>query len=365
MLMQNKTGFRCMKNKFLYTLFLIIAGCSSFSKKQEENIQGVTTDNVFFSKNTPALSVSISREFSYFGHLHENKYFPYTDGSGGSYHNIDSYYFVEDNKNKEISKIITIETKKIDFGEYKQDTTEWMNPKINLETLNYLGESYQAGTTIANFACNDTQRKLFTSKGYILPSSFLIRTASRRFGYNNQYLFRICYAEDIDIDPTKLNNAILNDSDKLYLDLFSKRASNSIRFSNVYPIKNSKLQLINLDASKTFGFIFNENRKYKKCDNIEICANLITDILANNFSISPNKQTKTNPVFKIHLDEAATVQHIELIKSSGDRVIDNAATDAIQKSSPFPELTSLPSNIFNKYFKTITITFDLTHITKT
>lgn len=346
-----------MKSYIFYFLFLFIIGCSSTSKKQEETNQGVTTDNVFFSNKNPQISVNISKKFSYFGHLHEKKYFQYTNGNGGSYHNIDSYYFIESKEDKKISKIITFETKNINFGQYTQDANAWMDIKINQETLNHFGEYYQSATTTSKFACNDMKKNLFISKGYILPNLFIIRTTSRVFGYNNQYLFRICYAEKIDVDKINLNNAIPSENETLYLNSFSKRASNDISFSSINSIKSSKLQLIDLnhnEAQKTF----NKNRKHEKCTKIEACANLIKDVMANNLFINQNKPIKTNPVFRIHLDEIGTVQHIELIKSSNDPDFDKAATDAIQNSSPFSELTGLPSNIYDKYFKTITITFD-------
>lgn len=240
-----------MKKIVIYFLFLVITGCAGVSETSEEANRGVTYDNIFFSEKKPTLNINISKEFSYFGHYHEKKFLQYTDGNGGAYHDTDSYYFIQNKNNKRISKIISIEISKISFGFYGPDIYSWMNPNLNSETINHLGEYYQSGITVSGFACNDEKKSnLFINKGYILPNTFLLRATGRRFGHNNNYLFNIYYAEDINqeqLSPKNLKNNTLSDKEKSFLNSFSKRAIDSFSFSDMAAQKNNKIQLINLN----------------------------------------------------------------------------------------------------------------------
>ena len=227
-----KNGLRCnAMHKFVVILTLLpIIGCTSTATIIN---RGVIDKNIFFSEKYPELSIKIEKEFFYLGHFYEKKYEKYLDVSGGSYHDVDYFYFVKADKNKKISKLIEIRINKIRSGWLGSEMFPWMKPNYNSGTIEYLGKNYQYGTTVAGFGSGENSNFIL-EKGYILPNSLLVKGIGRRLGNNNNMAFHVYYVEDINeiggkytqIKDWKKESG-LNEEQKTILNSFLARAESS------------------------------------------------------------------------------------------------------------------------------------------
>ena len=84
---------------------------------------------------------------------------------------------------------------------------------------------------------------------------------------------------------------------------------------------------------------------------------IITRRISENWHRPPSARRNMRTLLKITLTRAGKVQNVQIVDTSGDRVFDLSAKEAILKSE-FPEIKELSPSEYTKYFREINLLFD-------
>ncbi len=84
---------------------------------------------------------------------------------------------------------------------------------------------------------------------------------------------------------------------------------------------------------------------------------LIQQVVQENWSRPPSARNGMSVELKIRMLPTGELVDARITKSSGDPAFDRSAETAVIRAAPFRELSSLPINVFNANFRTLTLTF--------
>lgn len=100
----------------------------------------------------------------------------------------------------------------------------------------------------------------------------------------------------------------------------------------------------------------NNDTKSKIPENIHLIMTMHTSI-RDNWVRPPNKNGHLATKLHLSLTRDGKIKRIELTQSSGDDAFDRSAINAVRKASPFTFFQELDTDIYEKKFKTIDISF--------
>lgn len=84
---------------------------------------------------------------------------------------------------------------------------------------------------------------------------------------------------------------------------------------------------------------------------------LIQKVVQENWSRPPSARNGMSVVMQIRMLPTGELVDATITQSSGDPAFDRSAETAVFRAAPFRELVSLPINVFNTNFRTLTLTF--------
>lgn len=84
---------------------------------------------------------------------------------------------------------------------------------------------------------------------------------------------------------------------------------------------------------------------------------LIQQVVQENWSRPPSARNGMSAVLQIRMLPTGELVDATITQSSGDPAFDRSAETAVIRAAPFRELSSLPINVFNNNFRTLSLTF--------
>lgn len=80
--------------------------------------------------------------------------------------------------------------------------------------------------------------------------------------------------------------------------------------------------------------------------------------VSENWSRPPSARNDMVVLLRIQLIPTGDVVGVDIVKGSGDLAFDRSAERAVRKAERFPELKKLPNHIFEKHFRTFSLSFE-------
>lgn len=90
---------------------------------------------------------------------------------------------------------------------------------------------------------------------------------------------------------------------------------------------------------------------------VQSATTLIQQLLQEQWNRPPSARNGMRAVIQISMLPNGDLISATVTESSGDPAFDRSATSAVYGAAPFRELTTLPINVFNENFRTLTLTF--------
>lgn len=79
--------------------------------------------------------------------------------------------------------------------------------------------------------------------------------------------------------------------------------------------------------------------------------------IENNWSRPPSARNNMQCELLIKLVPTGRVINVDVIKSSGDSHFDRSAVQAVKKAEQFPEIKNMPTEVFERYYRELTLVF--------
>lgn len=84
---------------------------------------------------------------------------------------------------------------------------------------------------------------------------------------------------------------------------------------------------------------------------------MIHDVVQQNWSRPPSARNGMVAVLRITLVPTGDIIDVEIVRSSGDYAFDSAAESAVYRANRFTELQGMPTQLFNRNFRSFLLTF--------
>lgn len=91
---------------------------------------------------------------------------------------------------------------------------------------------------------------------------------------------------------------------------------------------------------------------------VQSATGLIQQIVQENWSRPPSARNGMRAILQIQMLPTGELLDVNITQSSGDPAFDRSAENAVYRAAPFSELQSLPINVFNANFRTLSLVFE-------
>lgn len=91
---------------------------------------------------------------------------------------------------------------------------------------------------------------------------------------------------------------------------------------------------------------------------VQSATGLIQQIVQENWSRPPSARNGMRAILQIRMLPTGELVDVTITQSSGDPAFDRSAETAVYRAAPFSELQSLPINVFNANFRSLSLIFE-------
>lgn len=91
---------------------------------------------------------------------------------------------------------------------------------------------------------------------------------------------------------------------------------------------------------------------------VQSATGLIQQIVQENWSRPPSARNGMRAILQIQMLPTGELLDVRITQSSGDPAFDRSAENAVYRAAPFSELQSLPINVFNSNFRSLSLIFE-------
>ncbi len=91
---------------------------------------------------------------------------------------------------------------------------------------------------------------------------------------------------------------------------------------------------------------------------VQSATGLIQQIVQENWSRPPSARNGMRAILQIRMLPTGELVDVTITQSSGDPAFDRSAESAVYRAAPFSELRSLPINVFNANFRSLSLIFE-------
>ncbi len=91
---------------------------------------------------------------------------------------------------------------------------------------------------------------------------------------------------------------------------------------------------------------------------VQSATGLIQQIVQENWSRPPSARNGMRTILQIGMLPTGELLDVTITQSSGDAAFDRSAETAVYRAAPFSELQSLPINVFNANFRSLSLIFE-------
>ncbi len=91
---------------------------------------------------------------------------------------------------------------------------------------------------------------------------------------------------------------------------------------------------------------------------VQSATGLIQQIVQENWSRPPSARNGMRAILQIQMLPTGELLDVTITQSSGDVAFDRSAENAVYRAAPFSELQSLPINVFNANFRSLSLIFE-------
>ena len=91
---------------------------------------------------------------------------------------------------------------------------------------------------------------------------------------------------------------------------------------------------------------------------VQSATGLIQQIVQENWSRPPSARNGMRTILQIRMLPTGELLDVTITQSSGDAAFDRSAETAVYRAAPFSELQSLPINVFNANFRSLSLIFE-------
>lgn len=91
---------------------------------------------------------------------------------------------------------------------------------------------------------------------------------------------------------------------------------------------------------------------------VQSATGLIQQIVQENWSRPPSARNGMRAILQIQMLPTGELLDVNITQSSGDPAFDRSAENAVYRAAPFSELQSLPINVFNANFRSLSLIFE-------
>lgn len=91
---------------------------------------------------------------------------------------------------------------------------------------------------------------------------------------------------------------------------------------------------------------------------VQSATGLIQQIVQENWSRPPSARNGMRTILQIRMLPTGELLDVAITQSSGDPAFDRSAETAVYRAAPFSELQSLPINVFNANFRSLSLIFE-------
>ncbi|MCG8415611.1 MAG: cell envelope integrity protein TolA [Pseudomonadales bacterium] len=91
---------------------------------------------------------------------------------------------------------------------------------------------------------------------------------------------------------------------------------------------------------------------------VQSATGLIQQVVQENWSRPPSARNGMRTILQIRMLPTGELLEVTITQSSGDPAFDRSAETAVYRAAPFSELQSLPINVFNSNFRSLSLIFE-------
>lgn len=91
---------------------------------------------------------------------------------------------------------------------------------------------------------------------------------------------------------------------------------------------------------------------------VQSATGLIQQVVQENWSRPPSARNGMRTILQIRMLPTGELLDVTITQSSGDPAFDRSAETAVYRAAPFSELQSLPINVFNSNFRSLSLIFE-------
>ena len=91
---------------------------------------------------------------------------------------------------------------------------------------------------------------------------------------------------------------------------------------------------------------------------VQSATGLIQQVVQENWSRPPSARNGMRAILQIRMLPTGELLDVAITQSSGDAAFDRSAESAVYRAAPFSELRSLPINVFNANFRSLSLIFE-------
>lgn len=91
---------------------------------------------------------------------------------------------------------------------------------------------------------------------------------------------------------------------------------------------------------------------------VQSATGLIQQVVQENWSRPPSARNGMRTILQIRMLPTGELLDVSITQSSGDPAFDRSAETAVFRAAPFSELQSLPINVFNSNFRSLSLIFE-------